>query len=154
MPTQIIMNCETGDIQEIELAPLTLAEQKQALRERINARRDAAFAAGWTVSGTGTALDGHVLQTRDVEDRTNWLTSQASYSAAVAIGAGAVEDAMFRTAANATITLSYASGLAALLALAGWGKTVMGNSWSLKDAVDAAADQTALDAIDVEAGWP
>ena len=32
-----------------------------------------------------------VLQTRNLEDRTNWLISQTSYSAAVAGGMGAVE---------------------------------------------------------------
>jgi hypothetical protein len=30
----------------------------------------------------------------------------------------------------------------------------MDNSWTLKDAVRAAEDETALDAVDIEAGWP
>lgn len=151
---EIVMNCETGETEEVELAPLTLAEQKKNQRDRINAKRDECFRGGFTVTGTGTALDGHVLQTRDIEDRTNWLTSQAAYAAAVAGGMGAAPGATFRTASNATIELTFFQGLNVLLAMAGWGKTVMGNSWVLKDAVEAAADQAALDAIDVEAGWP
>lgn len=99
-------------------------------------------------------MAGEVLQTRDLTDRTNWLISQASYSAAVAAGQGAVEGAEFRTADNSTYTLSYSDGLAVLLAMAAWGAAAMSNSWPLKDAVNAAEDQTALDAVDIETGWP
>jgi hypothetical protein len=148
------MDCETGEIEEIELPPLTLAEQKQALRDRINARRDACFAEGFIVSGSGTALDGKVLQVRGVEDRTNWLVSQGNYDRAIENGLGAVLGADFRTADNITITVTFAQGLSILTSMALWAKDVMGNSWVLKDAVEAAPDQTALDAIDDEAGWP
>lgn len=138
--------------QQWAIEPLPLEEAKAMLRARIDARRDQCFADGFTpASGP---LAGKTLQTRGAEDRTNWLTSQAAYSAAVAAGAGAVEDAAFRTADNETIVLSYADGLGVLLAMAGWGKAVMGNSWSLKDAVDAAEDVATLGAIDTEAGWP
>jgi hypothetical protein len=148
------MNCATGEIEEVALPALTLSELKAAKVSAINTLRDQAFRAGFTVAGTGTALDGHVLQTRDIEDRTNWLTSQAAYAAAVAGGFGASPGATFRTAANATIDLTFMQGMNALLAMADWGKQVMGHSWSLKDAVADAADEEALDAIDIGAGWP
>lgn len=152
--TAVNMNCATGEIEEYEPDPPTLAERKDAMKSAINARRDQAFADGFTVSGTGTDLDGHTLQTRGEEDKINWLTSQAAYSAAVAGGAGDVVDATFRTLSNDTVVMTYGEGLAVLLAMAAWGKTIMGNSWTLKDAVAAAEDNDALDLIDIEAGWP
>lgn len=138
--------------QQWAVEPLPLEEAQAMLRARIDARRDQCFADGFTPSSG--PLAGKTLQTRGVEDRTNWLTSQAAYSAAVVSGDGAVENAAFRTADNETIVLSYADGLGVLLAMAGWGKAIMGNSWMLKDAVDAAEDVATLEAIDTEAGWP
>lgn len=154
MLTEIRMNAATGEIEEIELPALSLDETKTAKVAAINTLRDRAFREGFTVSNTGTALDGHVLQTRDIEDRTNWLTSQAAYAAAVTGGFGAAPGATFRTAANATVTLTFMQGMNVLLAMADWGKQIMGNSWALKDAIDAAEDGDALDAIDIGAGWP
>lgn len=138
---------------EMFAAPeIALADAKEVLRTLIEARRDQCFAEGFTPSAG--PLAGKTLQVRSIEDRTNWLTSQAAYGAAVAAGAGAVEEAAFRTADNETIVMSYADGFAALLAMAAWGKSVMGNSWTLKDAVADAGDNEALDLIDLEAGWP
>ncbi|TPJ95599.1 DUF4376 domain-containing protein [Mesorhizobium sp. B2-5-9] len=134
------------------LEDIPLDDLKAALHEAVNAKLDAALSGGFTVQSG--AMAGKVLQTRDLTDRTNWLVSQASYSAAVASGAGAVENAKFRTADNATFTMSYAEGLNVLLAMAGWGAACLDNSWALKDAIVAAGDKTALDAIDVNAGWP
>ncbi len=128
---------------------IPLAEAKEALRAAINAKRDAVFAAGFTpASGP---LAGKTLQTRGIEDRTNWLTSQAAYSAAVAAGGGALQEAYFRTADNETVNCTYLEGLQTLLAMAAWGKAVMGASWALKDALEAAQD---LDGFDINEGWP
>ncbi len=131
---------------------LPLEDMKAARIDAVNARLNAALTGGYTVeSGT---MSGKVLQTRNLEDRTNWLVSQASYSAAVAGGMGAVEGATFRTADNDTFTVSFNEGLSVLLAMAAWGAACMGNSWALKDAIEAAEDGAALDAIDIEQGWP
>jgi hypothetical protein len=94
------------------------------------------------------------LQTRNVDDRTNWLSSQASYSAAVAGGVGAFLRANFRTEDNVNIVLSYADGLNVLLAMAGWGAAHYARSWELKDAIAATEDEMGLNAIDIESGWP
>lgn len=131
---------------------VSFADLKAAALAAINAKVEAILSGGFTVpSGV---MAGAVLQTRDSTDRINWLVSQASYSAAVAGGQGAVEGAKFRTADNDTFTVSYADGLDVLLAMAAWGAACMDNSWALKDAVAAAADQTALDGVDIEQGWP
>lgn len=130
----------------------TVDERKAQMTAAINAQRDQILTGGYTVpSGT---LEGKVLQTRNLEDRTNWLTSQAAYSAAVAAGQGSVEGAEFRTEDNQTITLTFSEGLSVLLAMAAWGASVMKCSWDLKDAVAAAEDHEDLDAIDIEADWP
>ncbi len=154
MATETIINCETGEEIEVEIAAPDTARRKAIMTSVISTLRERKFREGFPVSGTGTALDGHTLQTRDAEDRTNWLTSQAAYAAAVAAGHAGAPGAVFRTASNQTIGLTFGQGLAILLGMAAWGKAVMGRSWELKDAVAAAADDAALDAIDLEAGWP
>ncbi|MFA7667194.1 MAG: hypothetical protein WCY32_13865 [Burkholderiaceae bacterium] len=129
-----------------------LAEAKQAKRQAVTQKLASIFAGGFTPA-IGP-LAGKTLQTRDMEDRTNWLTSQAAYSAAVAAGQGSEEGAVFRTAANETIATTYQNGLLTLLAMAAWGKAIMGHSWSLKDEIEAAQSFADLAAIDIEAGWP
>ena len=84
----------------------------------------------------------------------SWLTSQAAYGAAVAAGAGAISGATFRSAENITTVLTYAEGLGILLDMAAWAASVYGVCWSLKDAINACADDAALDGIDIETGWP
>lgn len=135
-----------------EPEPPTLEERKLQMTAVINAKRDQILTSGYSVpSGP---LEGKVLQTRDLEDRTNWLISQGSYAAAVAAGQGNVAGAKFRTQSNETITLTFEEGLAVLLEMAAWGAAVMERSWDLKDVVAAAEDHDDLDAIDIEAGWP
>lgn len=154
-----VVDMATGEVEQIDLTPEeiaaltpTLSDLKAAKRDAINAKLDAILTGGYSVEA-GT-MAGKMLQTRNLEDRTNWLVSQASYSAAVAAGHGAVEGAQFRTADNSTFTVSFSEGLGVLLAMVAWGAAAMNNSWTLKDAVAAAEDQAALDAIDVDAGWP
>lgn len=129
-----------------------LINRKAARKVEVAAKVVEVFNAGFTVP-IGP-LSGVTLQTRTIEDRTNWLTSQASYSAAVAMGMGDVVNASFRCADNTTHVISYRDGLQTLLAIAAWGSAIMARSWDLKDAITAAADLVELDAIDVEAGWP
>ena len=139
-------------VQQWAIEALSIEDAKTVLKAAIEQRRDHAFRAGFTPS-TGP-LAGKTLQVRDNDDRTNWLTSQASYSAAVVAGQGATMGAEFRTASNETITCTYLQGLQTLLAMAAWGKAIMGNSWVLKDAAVAATDLAVVAAIDVAAGWP
>lgn len=130
------------------------AERKQAALDAVLTRRDALLAGGFTVPAeTSADLGGRVLQTRNIDDRTAWLTSQAAYSAAVVAGQGALANAIFRPEDNITTTVSYAEGLNVLLAMAAWGASIYAHSWDLKDAIDA-ADRVAFEAIDIENGWP
>jgi hypothetical protein len=145
---------QISDLGFVEYTPPapTLEDLRAAKIEAINGKLATILTSGYTVQSGDMA--GKVLQTRNLEDRTNWLVSQASYSAAVAAGQGSVEAAKFRTSDNSTFTLTYADGLNVLLAMAAWGAAAMDNSWTLKDAVRAAEDHAALDAVDIEAGWP
>lgn len=129
-----------------------LAQAKAGRRAAVAERLAMAFALGFTPSQG--PLAGKTLQTRDIENRTNWLTSQAAYSAAVAAGQGSEQGAVFRTADNQTIVTTYQNGLLTLLAMAAWGKALMGQSWALKDAIDAAESFAELAAIDIDEGWP
>lgn len=124
---------------------------KQNKIELINTKVSEILSSGFTVPFG--AMSGKILQTRDLNDRTNWLVSQASYSAAIAGGFGSVEAAEFRTSDNETFTVSYSDGLNILLAMASWGAMNMKNSWTLKDSIKSAQDEQELDLIDIEIGW-
>lgn len=126
--------------------PVPADEIATALLRTIEALSAAAFARGFAPAHP--SFTGERLQVRDSDDRTNWLTSQASYAAAVQAGYGDVIDASFRTAGNRTVTVSYADGLAVLLGMAAWGRTIMARAWTLKDAV------TNGDPVDIDEGWP
>jgi hypothetical protein len=144
---------EQAGVETAEPPAPTLVEAKLAKNRAVTAKREAVFSAGYTPA-TGP-LAGHTLQCRDVQDRTNWLTSAVGYSAAVQAGAGNVAGATFRTQDNETVTITYAEAATVLLqGMQIWGADIMQRSWELKDEIDAAEDQAELDAIDVNTGWP
>lgn len=160
MATGIVFDLASGQTTTVAVPDPTLAESKAALHAAVQGVLDAMLSAGFTVpSAASASLTGKVLQTRDNTDRTNWLTSQAAYSAQVAAGNGAVAGAAFRATDNSMTTINYAEGVAVLLAMAAWGASAYHNSWALKDAIAAIADddatgQTKLAAININAGWP
>ena len=135
------------------LIDIPLDSLKAQKVSRINLKRDEVLDGGFAVpSSVSLALAGKVLQTRD-GDRTNWLTSQAVYTAAIAVGHGSDEIAIFRAADNSVTTISANEGAAVLLAMAAWGAANIRHSWDLKDAVAAATSAAAVAAIDETAGW-
>ncbi|WP_406858475.1 hypothetical protein ABEG18_12945 [Alsobacter sp. KACC 23698] len=130
----------------------SLDQLKAAKASAVDALRDGLLASGFSCDFGAAGV--HVLQTRGSDDRVNWLTSQAAYTAMVAAGQGDSPGAVFRSADNQTFTVTFSEGLQALLSMASWGAAVYRRSWELKDAVAAAADASALDVIDIAAGWP
>lgn len=124
---------------------------KDIIKSEINRKLDEEFQKGFSVPFG--AMQGKILQTRNIEDRTNWLTSQAAYSAAVASGNGSIEGASFRTEDNLTFNISYSEGLDVLLTMAAWGKSIMSNSWALKDRVEEATTFQELNDININEGW-
>ena len=143
---------DAWSVANTDLYATTLDARKEAMRAAVTAKRDEVLSGGFAYDFGGD-IGIKRLQTRDTEDRTNWLTSQAAYSAAVAAGMGTVEGATFRTSDNTQITLSYADGLTVLLAMAAWGSAQYQVSWGKKDAITAAENHTALDAININSGW-
>jgi hypothetical protein len=123
------------------------AEKKIAAQNAFATR----FEYGFSPTGT---LAGQVLQVRTLEDKTNWLTSQASYSVAIAQGYGAYPGATFRTTSNQNFTLTFNEGLGVLMAMAAWGQQMYGRLWAIKDAIELASTKAELDLIDVTIGWP
>lgn len=134
----------------IDIPLSILKAQKLA---QIASKLDDVLSSGYAVPSTiSTGLAGKVLQTRE-SDRTNWLASQAMYSAAIAAGHGADQIAVFRAADNSVSPITANEGAAVLLAMAAWGASMTRHSWTLKDAVSAATSAAAVAAIDETAGW-
>lgn len=131
----------------------TLEQRREQMRVAVGRLLDNRLSAGFPYDFGGD-IGIKILQTRNLEDRTNWLISQASYSSMVAMGNGAVAGANFRTADNINIELTFEAGLTVLLTMAAWGDAHYQRSWELKDAIAGAADDAALDLIDIESGWP
>jgi len=158
MSEMVTILTDTGEMvertrEEAQIPAPTLASLKATKKAAVNTIVSTTLSGGYS-HDFGAPHGVKVLQTRDADDRINWLTSQAAYSAAVMGGAGAFEGANFRAEDNTDITLSYADGLNVLLSMAAWGASVYAASWVLKNAIEAAADEAALDAVDVNDGWP
>jgi hypothetical protein len=145
---------EAAQLAEWAAAAPTFEDRKGEVRALIDAKTQEVFSGGFTVpSGS---LQGHNLQCRNETDRTNWLTSLSMYQVAMSLGQGDVVDAVFRTTANETITITYAEGFEAILGIAQWGRAVYARAWTLKDAVAAAEDGLALANVKtaIQFGWP
>ena len=134
-------------------AVTTFADGQAAKAAAVNTRRDVILTGGYS-HDFGGSTGVKVLQTATADDDTNWLTLQASCTAAVLVGQGATVGAIIRTLDNVNIPLSYADGLQVMLSMSAWGASVYAASWKLKDAIAAATDQSSLDTVDITAGWP
>lgn len=150
MATELIVDCSTGQAEIVSLPAPTLAELKARKATDVDRCKDEILLAGY--HPTHPSLSGKVLQNRP-EDRDNWNMALAIYQDAVLAGQGAVVGGMFRTADNTTVTLSFSDAVGVLRAFRTWGLQVLAASWALKDAVGNAADEAALSAIDIEAGY-
>jgi hypothetical protein len=134
----------------------TFEELKAAKVEAINAKLATILTGGYTVpESVNSSLSGKTLQTRDDTDRTNWLTlARNADNAVIAQEGGTTASIAIRTSDNSNVSLTWREIADVMTAMAAWGASALANSWALKDAVNAAEDQTALDAVDIEAGWP
>lgn len=94
------------------------------------------------------------LQLRDVTDQANWLTLQCKAQMLIAAGQGDAEVLAIRTEENITVPVTANVAAQVMDALSSFGGNMKAHQWALKDAIMAAEDQAALDAIDITAGWP
>ncbi len=125
----------------------TLAKARADAWGRIKARREVAFAAR-AVSSAGIAY-------AIAADKANLADRLASLQAAIAIGAANASTVIsWRDRDNAERALMLA-GLNLLAAEMGArGQAIYEHSWALDAQVQAAASKQAIDAIDLEVGWP
>jgi hypothetical protein len=132
--------------EQVESALLTLAKREHAVAAGVEF--DARVAAG-------VAYGGKVLQIGD-DDRAN-ITGQSSRAIASMLSGSGVtwpSDFAWRMADNSSLALPTAADMLALgQAAADRYAALRLKLGQIKDAIDAAADQAALDAIDVTAGW-
>lgn len=125
-----------------------LADLKGMRSQEVNARRDEVIAGGYHHPFGGT-VGTRILDQRDARDETAWLTVERKAGKLPADTPFPIRDARndtFMTTAGAAVT--------AMDAMADWRMAVSQHSWNLKDAIEAAVDQAALDDIDITADWP
>jgi len=149
-----IVTLPNGTLVEIgqPLPALDLATRRTVASAEIDVRRDAILTAGY-VHDFGGSAGVRTLDNRNEKDAINWLGLKGLVDAKIADGNGGDLVAL-RDASNTNFTASAATVADALLAMAAWRASVLAVSWSLKDAVASAADEAALDLIDLDAGWP
>ena len=90
---------------------------------------------------------------RDARDETAWLSVKLMAADMIAAGAGSTTISM-RDAANATFSCSATVAASAMSAMGLWRSRVSDWSWALKDEIDGTEHQAALDAVDIDEGWP
>lgn len=114
---------------------------------------------------------GETLQCRNELDRTNWMelrdlcreaiAAEKAYYAANELpdpvdgwGAGLITEPGIRTTSNAYIRPTVAATLAILATITTWAFAGQANWWRMKDEARACTTPAALEAIDLEQGWP
>lgn len=125
---------------------------KLASHRAVNAKRDTMIMAGFTYDFGATA-GTRTLDQRNEADAVNWLGLSAMADKMIAAGSGSAMLSL-RDASNSTLEASANTIAAAMVAMAQWRSAIMAHSWTIKDQIEAAADQEALDEIVVETGWP
>lgn len=135
-----------------ELESVGLPIAKRLATATVNARRDQVLGAGYQHNFGGSA-GVRTLDNRNLSDARNWLILGRRVDRMVAAGDEA-DLVTVRDAANENFTASAETVQTALIAMEDWGTAVLGVSWALRDAIEAAEDETALGAIDLDAGWP
>ena len=131
-----------------------LAARKAAIKDAVMGLRDARIDNGVTFSG-------HAFQTRQ-DDREN--VQGAAQLAALWIMAGGdpaslrwhggTSDFAWIDASNALRTMSAATVIDFGKAVAAMKSAAIFNAFAIKAAIDGASSHAALDAIDINAGWP
>lgn len=131
---------------------ISLDDQKMARSNDVNAYRESLIAAGYHHNFGGT-IGTRILDQRGPEDVTSWLALKLM---AQDLNSAEQGDTLIpiRDANNATFSAKSTAVEAAMSAMGQWRATILQHSWELKDRIGAAADSAALEAIDINVGWP
>lgn len=128
----------------------------EARRIRMRAAIDALYEAKTSAGYPHDFGGGHgvkVLQTRE-SDLPYWLALAQTASIQIGLGNGGEPHGAIRTADNTHIPVTASQALAAMLGMQSYLGQFLAASWAIKDEVAAAEDDAALDAIDINDGWP
>jgi hypothetical protein len=134
--------------------PPSLDEQKTAAKQTVSASRN-------QVVDSGMIFNGVRFQTRP-DDRENIAGAAQWASIAIANGAqpadlrwhGGSEDFTWIVEDNSLLPMDAQTVVAFALTVAAFKSAAIRNARRLKDEIDSAVDETALQEIDTAAGWP
>ncbi len=127
-------------VQEYAVVPVPLNEAKAAAKKRITARRWEAETGGVTVEGFGQILTG-------IDDQNRIASAlQGTQNANITEVDFKCADGWIKLSREMLVQIS--------AIVAEHVQACFSRERALHEVVDAAADVTALDAIDVDAGWP
>lgn len=141
----VIVDCGTGQ-ETVEPGPvLSVAERKLEMVESIKSIRDARIAGGTTVQGVGVF---------DSDDAARLNITGAVVMAQVAIAANQPFSMSWKLANNTLVTLNAQQMIAVGLAAGTHVAACHARAQALGVAVQGAADHAALDAININIGWP
>lgn len=119
----------------------------------VEAAYQAFLDAGFPVTFEGVS---ETLQVGRDSDKSNWLIFKGALDDAV--GARAPLDGPsplpIRCTSNNSYSLTLGEALTVISDMRAWGFAALGNSWRLKDALNAAQTGEALNAVDLTEGWP
>ena len=138
---------EIADEEAATLLLPSLDTAKAAVWARVKATREAKTDA----PGALVATPFGVVQSDATSQRN--ITGLVTM-ALIAQGAGAPFSAAFTCADNSVVHLSAPQMIGLGVAVGQHVEAVYARARVLRTAIDAAADQAALDAIDIDAGWP
>jgi hypothetical protein len=124
--------------------------------ERVTAQYERQLAKGFPTAPLEGQPEPERLQCRNVLDRTNWLGLVVDCQLKIALGYGDVVEAgtLIRCTSNRMYQISPNDALARMAALLTQADLAQRRWWELKDQVRVAETDAALEALDLEAGWP
>lgn len=141
----VVIDCGTGQ-ETVEPGPvLSVAERKLEMVESIKAIRDTHIAGGTTVQGIGVF---------DSDDAARLNITGAVVMAQVAIAANQPFSMSWKLANNTLVTLNATQMIAVGIAAGTHVAACHARAQVLGVAVQNAADHAALDAININIGWP
>lgn len=128
------------------------AATRESVKEAIDALWQVKHESGYP-HDFGAPHGVKVLQTRE-SDQPFWLALAQVASIMVAQGNGELSCGAIRTLDNTNVPVTGSQALAAMLGMQAHLGAILAYSWSLKDQVEGAEDMEAVEAIDINTGWP
>lgn len=132
------------DLSKLKTANDKFEEAKTAKLNAVNALRDQKEASGFSYLG----------KVFDSDERSAARIFGAVQAAQAALSAGQPFSIDWTVQDNTVVSLDAAATIGMSVAMAQHANALHQHARELKAAIDAAHSQTALDAIDVETGWP